>query len=43
MLVAYCYCCYAMLMAIDYELVYNGTRGDFGHLELVEVDEICLA
>ena len=34
---------YAMLMAIDYELVYNGIRGDFGHLELVEVDGICLA
>ena len=37
-------CCYvAMLIAIDYEIVYNGTRGGFGHLELVEVDESCLA
>ena len=43
LLVAYCYCCYAMLMAIDYEIVYNGIRGDFGHLELVEVDGSCLA
>ena len=41
LLVAYCYV--AMLMAIDYEIVYNGTRGGFGHLELVEVDGNCLA
>ena len=41
MLMAYCYT--GMLITVDYELVYNGTRGDFGHLELVEVDEICLA
>ena len=41
LLVAYCYV--AMLIAIDYEIVYNGTRGGFGHLELVEVDGSCLA
>ena len=32
------YCYTNILMVADYELVYNGTRGDFGHLELVEVD-----
>ena len=38
---------YAILaaIAIDYELVYNGIRGGyyFECLELVEVDEVCLA
>ena len=32
-----------ILIVADYELVYNGTRGGFGHLELVEVDGSCLA
>ena len=41
-------CCYVaililILMVADYELVYNGTRGGFEHLELVEVDGSCLA
>ena len=37
-------CCYTnILMVVDYELVYNGTRVFFGHLELVEVDGSCLA
>ena len=34
----------AMLIAIDYEIVYNGIRGGyFEYLELVEVDGSCLA
>ena len=43
LLMACCYVAILILMVVDYELVYNGTRGDFGHLELVEVDGSCLA
>ena len=37
-------CCVAilMLMVADYEVVYNGTRGGFEHLELVEVECDCI-
>ena len=31
-----------ILIGTDYEFVYNGIRGGFGHLELVEVDGSCL-
>ena len=37
LLMAYCYVATLILILIiaDYELVYNGTRGGFGHLEPV--------
>ena len=43
LLMACCYVAILILMVVDYELVYNGTRGGFEYLELVEVDGSCLA